>query len=135
MLMDKRLKQHDEFIKSEIENLTDELAKKRNPDDVNSRACSLLNYHNNVIKYFQHERLIHLLVTFFFAVLLITSLIIMFIPNDFEYYYIDNFLLIISAILLVVEVFYVRYYYYLENGTQKLYKYSKVLFEFIQKTS
>lgn len=132
MHMDKRLRHHDEYIKSEIEKLNEDLSKKHNPDNVNSRACSLLNYHNNVIKYFQHERLVHLLVTFFFALLLIISVVIAFIPND---YHIENLLFMISAILFVVEIFYIRYYYFLENGTQRLYRYSKILFELIQKTS
>ena len=63
------------------------------------------------IGFFQHERLIHLLVTLAFAVmtvlsLLMTVLMLFFLP--------------LFVLFLVLEVPYVIHYYTLENGVQKL---------------
>ncbi len=66
-----------------------------------------------IISYFQHERLIHLLVTitvifvtcFFFYLLTIKPSIILFI---------------LVVILLILLGFYLYHYYFLENNIQKL---------------
>ena len=66
------------------------------------------------IKFLQHERLIHFLVTFF------TGLsTIMFLLGSL---YIENiFLLILFLITLLLFIPYIFYYYYLENSIHKLY--------------
>ncbi len=71
------------------------------------------------IKFFQHERLIHLIVTCLYAVMILLSIYIMnFIPM---------FGLII-CIFLIFIIFYVRHYFFLENNVQYLYKqYDKML--------
>ncbi len=67
------------------------------------------------IKFFSHERLIHLLVTMFFA--LFTILFLYFSINS------SNFLfMIITFILLIVLGFYIFHYFFLENSVQYLYK-------------
>ena len=69
------------------------------------------------ISYFQHERLIHLLVTLFFALFLLFEIYCLFVlPTEF----------LISGILLVLIFFgltigYVAHYYFLENSVQKMY--------------
>lgn len=63
------------------------------------------------IGFFQHERLIHLLVTLAFAVMTILSLLM----TVQEFYFIPLFVL-----FLALEVPYVFHYYRLENGVQKL---------------
>ena len=63
------------------------------------------------IGFFQHERLIHLLVTLAFAVMTILSLLM----TVQEFYFIPLFVL-----FLVLEIPYVLHYYRLENGVQKL---------------
>ena len=63
------------------------------------------------IGFFQHERLIHLLVTLAFAVMTILSLLM----TVQELYFLPLFLL-----FLVLEVPYVFHYYRLENGVQIL---------------
>lgn len=69
------------------------------------------------ISYFQHERLIHLLVTLFFALFLLFEIYCLFVlPAEF----------LISGILLVLIFFgltigYVAHYYFLENSVQKMY--------------
>lgn len=69
------------------------------------------------ISYFQHERLIHLMVTLSFALFLLLSIGSIFLfPSEF----------LISAILLTCIFFgltigYVFHYYFLENSVQKMY--------------
>ena len=69
------------------------------------------------IAYFQHERLIHLMVTLSFALFLLLSIGALFImPREF----------MISSILLTCIFFgltigYVIHYYFLENSVQKMY--------------
>ncbi len=65
------------------------------------------------IMYFQHERLIHLLVTLFYAIF---TLIFIFLSILFPYFIIPCFMVIIFLIL------YVRHYFFLENAVQYLYK-------------
>lgn len=66
------------------------------------------------ISFFQHERLIHLLVTILFAILTFGG-ICAFLITDMWY------LLIIDFLFLVLLVPYVIHYFHLENGVQKLY--------------
>ena len=66
------------------------------------------------ISFFQHERLIHLLVTILFALLMFLCLIGFFVS--------DNIGILAAAVLmLVLLVPYIAHYYFLENGVQKLY--------------
>lgn len=68
------------------------------------------------IQFFQHERLIHLIVTVTFAILTLLTL--------FACLFAENVALYILLILfLVLLIPYVRHYYILENGVQKLYTY------------
>ena len=66
------------------------------------------------ISFFQHERLIHLIVTVLFA--LMTTLVMLGMVISFE-----PFLVALMVMLLVLLVPYIRHYYILENGVQKLY--------------
>lgn len=70
---------------------------------------------NHLIKinFFQHERLIHLIVTLSFALLTLVSILISTIYCSFIF---------ITIILLICSAFYIVHYYYLENGVQYLYK-------------
>ena len=68
------------------------------------------------IGFFQHERLIHLIVTVTFALLTIIAIMgTLIMPQPA--------LFILVLLLLVLLVPYVRHYYILENGVQKLYQY------------
>lgn len=67
------------------------------------------------ISIFQHERLIHLLVTLFFSGMGIAALI--------AGVALENLLfLVLFLIILVLDIFYIRHYYILENGIQRLYR-------------
>ncbi len=71
------------------------------------------------IQFFQHERLIHLLVTLFYALLFI-----IFMSFGFIYY----IFFAIALIIVIFLIFYVVHYFRLENGVQYLYKqYDKML--------
>ena len=68
-----------------------------------------------VIKFFQHERLVHLMVTFFVGISSILFLI--------GFLLVENiYLFVLFLITLCLFIPYIFHYYYLENGTQKLYE-------------
>lgn len=81
----------------------------------------VLEEHLIQVSFFQHERLVHLIVTVTFAVLemlCICMTIMSFTP----------FLGILALLLLVLLIPYVRHYYILENEVQKMYdQYDKLL--------
>ena len=93
------------YIDEEMKNAPEEKTKK------------VLSEFETKISYFQHERLIHLLVTLFFALFLLFEIYCLFVlPTEF----------LISGILLVLIFFgltigYVAHYYFLENSVQKMY--------------
>lgn len=64
------------------------------------------------IGFYQHERLIHLIVTMSFAVFFLMSLVLAHLNASF---------LALSALLLALLIPYIAHYYYLENSVQKLY--------------
>jgi ABC-type bacteriocin/lantibiotic exporter with double-glycine peptidase domain len=72
-----------------------------------------INNHLIKIKFFQHERLIHLLVTLFYGMFLFVSVIIFLSIPLF---------VIVVYIVLIILIFYVRHYFFLENRVQYLYK-------------
>lgn len=77
--------------------------------------------HLTQIAFFQHERLIHLIVTVLFAVLEFLSLFMcMMIPS------IGTMLLTFAVLVLLVP--YIRHYYLLENEVQRMYtQYDRLL--------
>ncbi len=71
------------------------------------------------ISFFNHERLIHLLVTLFYAIFLIAFIFLSILFPLF---------LIPCLAILVFLFFYVKHYFFLENSVQYLYKlYDKIL--------
>ena len=76
------------------------------------------------IGFFQHERLIHLIVTVLFA--LMTILVFILGVTDFALW--TGVLLLLLLALLIP---YIKHYYLLENGTQKLYEYYDILEELL----
>lgn len=84
----------------------------------------LFKYHVKRVRDFQHERLIHLLVTFFFAFLFLLSFVAwMALPFSQLFWP----LTILMILLLILELAYIRHYYLLENGVQSLYELSEKL--------
>ena len=71
------------------------------------------------IGFFQHERLIHLMVTVLFAFLTIFTITAACFMNHFYY---GMMFCLLSMVCLMLLVPYIRHYYILENGVQKLYE-------------
>ena len=65
--------------------------------------------------FFQHERLVHLLVTLSFAFLMVIFLAVMLLTEIW-------LLGAVFIIVFVLLIFYFVHYYRLENGVQKLYR-------------
>lgn len=74
----------------------------------------ILQEHLTQVSFFQHERLIHLIVTVTFAVLTTIALAIYCIAE-----YIP--VLALMALLLILLIPYIGHYYTLENEVQKMY--------------
>jgi len=81
---------------------------------------NVMHEHKDKIAFYQHERLIHLLVTMLVAILTILLFL----------YSLDNISIGIFAILLIFVMLLVPYllhYYFLENNVQKMYEqYDKI---------
>lgn len=99
--MKKRLLSYIEYVNKELE---------REELDVESFKKELLLQ----IHFFQHERLVHLIVTVTFALLLMITFGVFMITETIS-------ILALSGLLLVLLVPYISHYYLLENGVQKLY--------------
>ncbi|MBP1920950.1 hypothetical protein [Youngiibacter multivorans] len=74
------------------------------------------------IGFFQHERLIHLIVTVTFAIISMITLICLILKDNL-------FLSILLLLLLFMLIPYVNHYFRLEWGVQKLYKFYDMLEE------
>lgn len=117
--MERRIKAYEAFIAKAADH----------PDQTNLTRAELIAYHQQMLQNFQHERLIHLLVTLFFAgvsmVLILLSLYLTTI------YPIASLLGPYGLTLLVVILtgFYIKHYYFLENHIQNLYKYNLKLLQ------
>lgn len=68
------------------------------------------------IQFFQHERLIHLIVTVLFALLAVLSILANLMIQELA-------VLALSLMFFVLLIPYIRHYYILENSVQKLYDY------------
>lgn len=72
------------------------------------------------ISFWQHERLIHLLVTILFAILTMAVFMVLLFYRELS-------MLILLAALLCLMIPYIRHYYILENGVQTLYTFYEEL--------
>ena len=106
--MEERLKNYIRYI--------DELLKKEN-----------INYEEEIkehliqISFFQHERLIHLIVTVVFAIMTLIILLYTLINTSLM-------MIILTGLFLILLIPYIRHYYILENGVQYMYKqYDKLI--------
>ena len=86
-------------------------------DAPEEKTKEMLTEFETKISYYQHERLIHLMVTLAFATWLLFEIYCLFVlPSEF----------LIAGTLLVLIFFgltvgYVMHYYFLENSVQKMY--------------
>lgn len=96
-------------MKKYIINYIEEIDKK-----IEDKQITKEDIENHLIKisFFQHERLIHLIVTVFYAVFMFLSIIV----------FLKEWLfVIITYLILIILLFYVKYYFFIENRTQYLY--------------
>ena len=98
-------------MKIKLSNYCEELEKKLKKNEVNKELTEEVY---TWILFFQHERLVHLIVTFMTAMGTILFLIGFLALES-----IGLFLLFLITLCLFIP--YIFHYYYLENGTQKLY--------------
>lgn len=103
--MEKRLKQYLEFYRSIAE-------EGEKPEDKEGFLKEMLIQ----IGFFQHERLIHLIVTVLFALLAVVSILASLLIQEVA-------VLVLCFMFFVLLIPYIRHYYILENGVQKLYGY------------
>jgi len=75
----------------------------------------VMQNHLNKISFYQHERLIHLLVTLAFAILAMLSFIFLFINPTM-------LTAILTGLFFVLLIPYVLHYFFLENSVQEMYK-------------
>ena len=76
---------------------------------------AVLREHLTQVSFFQHERLIHLIVTVTFAILTMLALAIYCIAEYMP-------MLALIVLLLVLLIPYIGHYYTLENEVQKMYQ-------------
>jgi len=109
--MDKRIKEHKEFIETEIE-------KAQNFEHIDS----ISRYHNSMMINFHKERSAHLIITLFFALYSLIFITLYIFSQIF-------ILLIPCGLCFTLLFFYVFHYYALENGIQSLYEIEKKIYE------
>mgnify|MGYP000095686846 CR=1 FL=1 len=82
----------------------------------------IIAYHEKQIEFFQHERLIHLIVTTLFAILFFASVLVVVFIQSLA-------IILLSVMLLIMNIAYIKHYYFLENEVQKLYQDFNKLYE------
>lgn len=115
--MEKKLLDYEKFIEKKTKEATTAAEK-----------AKLIDYHKEMMVNFQHERLIHLIITLFFV---FVSILLLFIAAwaGATYSFGKEMmpLYILMGILVILTGFYVKHYYVLENHIQALYKYTEKL--------
>ena len=115
--MEKKIREYEKFIE------------KKAGDNLGPiERVKLAEYHKEMMANFQHERLIHLIVTFFFvSVTLILLAVFMcsfanlgIVVELIPFY-------VLTGLMTGLSAAYVKHYFFLENHVQKLYKYSQIL--------
>lgn len=127
--MNDKIRQTDRFLETEIDRIEHEIAGSKSKNQIAilyRRVDELSEYYVRELGNFRHERLIHLLVTLFFAFLLVMSVLsVVIIPLAAgQDILLEILSIIVSLIILVLELFYVAHYFKLENGVQRLYRFS-----------
>ena len=115
--MEKKIRAYEKFIAREVG---------REMSD--TTRAKLARFHCEMVMNFQHERLIHLIVTLFFVALSMAMILVMswaVVNYGLMLEMMPLYLLVL--ILVILSVCYVRHYYFLENHVQGLYKYTEKL--------
>lgn len=99
--MKKEISEYMEYVKKQLEN------GKITPE--------FLSMFLTRIKFYQHERLIHLIVTMTFAVMTVISFAVLMTEREVMG-------AVLSLLFLGLTIPYISHYYFLENSVQALYK-------------
>lgn len=101
---------------------TVKLAEKIVDEKDTQAAAESLEYFKRWLAYFQHERLVHLIVTSAFGIITVICIITAYIAFSLR-------ICLLSAVFLIMCAAYIRHYYILENKTQRLYELIDRLYE------
>ena len=115
--MEQRIKKYEKFIAEKV---------KEEMND--TERAKLAAYHRDMVQDFQHERFIHMIIMFFFIAVTLVFLGLVGVSLYVLGFMIEMIpLYLLAAVLSVLSFFYVKHYYFLENHTQALYDYNKIL--------
>ena len=103
-------KQIDEWLEKTEQSVQTESRDAGNAERIRDK----LEEHLVQVGFFQHERLIHLIVTVTFALLEMLAIVLSVISDSL-------FTLLLPVVILILLIPYIRHYYILENEVQKMY--------------
>ena len=106
--MEKRILAYRKFMDEMIRQLQEAPC---SPEELEKRKKE----HLTQVSYFQHERLVHLIVTVTFGILEMLALFLARLSPDPAVF-------LLVAVILVLLIPYIRHYYILENEVQKMYR-------------
>ena len=84
----------------------------------NNITKSIIDLHSRRLSYLQHERLVHLIVTFMTAVIDVMFFLLLVVSD----LYFIPYVLILFVIMFILLCFYLKHYFFLENHVQYWYK-------------
>ena len=108
-------KQIDEWLAEMEQNMQAQSQEGGNAEQITQELVrNKLKEHLVQVGFFQHERLIHLIVTVTFALLEMLAIVLSVISDSL-------FTLLLPVVILILLIPYIRHYYILENEVQKMY--------------
>ena len=108
-------KQIDEWLAEMEQSIKTQSQEGGNAEQITQKLIQdKLEEHLVQVGFFQHERLIHLIVTVTFALLEMLAIVLSVISDSL-------FTLLLPVVILILLIPYIRHYYILENEVQKMY--------------
>ena len=108
-------KQIDEWLAEMEQSIMTQSQEGGNAEQITQKLIQdKLEEHLVQVGFFQHERLIHLIVTVTFALLEMLAIVLSVISDSL-------FTLLLPIVILILLIPYIRHYYILENEVQKMY--------------
>lgn len=108
-------KQIDEWLAEVEQSIKTQSQEGGNAEQITQKLIQdKLEEHLVQVGFFQHERLIHLIVTVTFALLEMLAIVLSVISDSL-------FTLLLPIVILILLIPYIRHYYILENEVQKMY--------------
>lgn len=108
-------KQIDEWLAEMEQSIKTQSQEGGNAEQITQKLIQdKLEEHLVQVGFFQHERLIHLIVTVTFALLEMLAIALSVISDSL-------FTLLLPVVILILLIPYIRHYYILENEVQKMY--------------